>query len=125
MRRYGFRIVFACLAMAAPAVLAADNVPLTEDQFRAAYCAGYADAEEQAYGDQCFEADAGWENACSPIKRRKERLLASLTAQNAINNPGVGPAIAAGLADYRQCINQMSSGGPTAPACARLTQCDD
>ena len=125
MRRYVLRLVFVCLVLAAPAVLAADNIPLTDDQFRAAYCAGYADAVEQAIGDTCIDANAGWENACSPVKRQKERGLALLTAENAINNPAVGPAIASGLSDYRQCITHMSSAGATAPACVRLAKCEE
>ena len=121
--RHGLRLVIACLAMAAPTVLAADDAPLTDDQFRAAYCSGYAEAVEQAIGDTCIDANAGWENSCSTVIRQKERGLALLTAENAINNPGVGPAIALGLSDYRQCITQVSSGG--AAACARLTRCQE
>ena len=120
MRRNSSRLALACLAVASPALMAADAIPLTDDQFRAAYCSGYADAVEQAIGDTCIDTIAGWENACSPVQRQKERGMALLTAQNAMSNPGVGPAIASGLEDYRQCMRQGS-----AAACARLAKCEE
>ena len=149
MRRCVSCLVFVCILTAAPAVLAADDAPLTDSEVRAAYCAGFHQALEAAIGDVCFEAAAGWENGCSADKREENRWLAELTAEQSITKAGVGDAIVSGQNAYKQCISEAASSaglaqasecrkhyagqqltncmesGPAEPTCERLHQCDD
>ncbi len=125
--------------MAAPAVLAADNAPLTGSQFHAAYCAGFYAARQQALGDECFEAAAGWENQCSADEHLKDQYLAFLAQEQSMSNEATGPAIVSGQMDYKQCISeeaarllacqkqgaQAGACKTSAPACERLSQCEE
>jgi hypothetical protein len=124
MRRSISRLIFLCILIAAPAVLAADNPPLTDTELHAAYCAGAHQAHEAELGDVCIEARAGTQNACSADIGEESRLLAALTAEQSITKAGVGEAIVSGQNGYKQCISEAAS-GPAQPTCKRLRDCDD
>jgi hypothetical protein len=143
------RLVLVGILTAAPAVLAADSVSLTDGERHAAYCAGFHQAQEMALGDECFDAKAGWENTCSADTRQESRWLAELTAEQSLYKAGVGDAIVSGQNAYKQCISEAASdaglaqasecrkhytgqqltacmeSGPAAPTCERLRACDE
>ncbi len=136
-------LLLTLVLMAAPGALAADDMLSADPELRPAYCAGYFEGEEQTIGDTCHIAEAGWENGCSEVARRKNRSLEQWSA----GNPRNAIATQAGYADYRQCITEVSSdagvtqtlecekhftgrqlsicisSGPATPACKRLLPC--